>query len=569
MVVLLKRYTFACALVILVGFGIIGIRGIRRAQQSNQALAVGLSDDNCCEPGCPVWHHEAKGQGCGDRIGWLTKYMYFSYKHAKMQVASEFPDQCGACSVESTPSQQDCCHVGCTTWNREVSGKTCGARIIWMQQHKRMSFLDAKTLVANTFSGINECGVCAHATDCCYKGCPTWNREASNGKSCGSLILSHHHNNFSLGQAKIKVAEEFSAACGVCGSEERPSSSNSGTTDSNPDDPRQQTPRDSTIAGNPTPAVTPSDMSGNGNSQPSSPRDGFTSPNSQPSSPNDGFNSPNSQPSSPMDGFNSPDSGFGDNAPDDDFDDMSFSPDPSVDNQPTGEDVGSPPDSPAADQPPSNDMSSPDSPDDQPSDTGSPPDSPEHDQPSSKDIGIADHLQEDTGLPADVEQDEGTPDSDALPDALPPTSAPDLSGDELENVDDSEEGQSRANDSEPEEIDGPGDAEQDDDDDEDEDEDEDDTTDESNQTKASKSNSTWSVLKPSSWFSRRRGSSDSEQPSDGKPSSENSSSDDQAKPEKSKNASADNSWFRRRRRSPEVSSGEPEKKNSSSSSWFR
>merc|ERR1711972_143636 len=105
-----------------------------------------------------AWNNNADGQTCGYRIAWLQKIGGLIDTDARNYVASEFPDECGACAMSgtSTTSPVASCQAA---WNNNADGHTCGHRIAWLQKIGGLIDTDARNKVASEYP--DECGACS------------------------------------------------------------------------------------------------------------------------------------------------------------------------------------------------------------------------------------------------------------------------------------------------------------------------------------------------------------------------------------------------------------------------
>eukprot|EP00928_Gymnodinium_smaydae_P083880 TRINITY_DN67122_c0_g1_i1.p1 TRINITY_DN67122_c0_g1~~TRINITY_DN67122_c0_g1_i1.p1 ORF type:complete len:239 (-),score=25.95 TRINITY_DN67122_c0_g1_i1:53-688(-) len=116
---------------------------------------------DCCMPGCWTWKRKAGDSTCGKLIEFKRKHENKTFGQARDEVAEAHPSSilgCGMCA-------EDCCDQGCHTWYRAVTGESgkweCGARIWWVQRHKKLSLEDAKHYVAQEFPDRKQgCGLC-------------------------------------------------------------------------------------------------------------------------------------------------------------------------------------------------------------------------------------------------------------------------------------------------------------------------------------------------------------------------------------------------------------------------
>jgi endonuclease/exonuclease/phosphatase family metal-dependent hydrolase len=176
-----------------------------------------------CEQGGSVWNAMANGHTCGDRIQWVrTNRLQGDLLAAKYQIASEYPNICGACASEvlttlvatttsstttlTTTSStttlsvaSNSCEEGGSVWNTMANGHTCGSRIEWVSANQvQGDVAAAKEQVASEYPTI--CGACGSGGSTaapgpsppvnggsCEEGGSVWNTMA-NGHTCGDRI---------------------------------------------------------------------------------------------------------------------------------------------------------------------------------------------------------------------------------------------------------------------------------------------------------------------------------------------------------------------------------------------
>lgn len=140
---------------------------------------------------------------CGSRVSWLQQHEGIDSQKANIDVAVQFPIQCG-CLVG--PALQACLKTPAPAGTSD----TCGARMEWLKGQLGMGNGEAATEVARQFP--DECGCMTALKE--PGACLSTAAPAGGSTTCGSRVTwLQDKDHLSLDDAQIKVSLEYPAEC--------------------------------------------------------------------------------------------------------------------------------------------------------------------------------------------------------------------------------------------------------------------------------------------------------------------------------------------------------------------